>query len=73
MGLKPNNPQQAAGIRIDPPPSLAVAIGVTPLATAAADPPEDHPEVLLKSNGLWQGPNKTDSVTKDKPSSGVLV
>ena len=45
VGFKPNKPQQDAGIRIDPPPSLALAIGVILAATAAALPPEDPPAV----------------------------
>src|SRR5437016_4925273 len=40
-GLNPKTPQQEAGILIDPPPSLACAIGTIPQATAAADPPLD--------------------------------
>jgi hypothetical protein len=42
-GLKPNRPQQAAGMRIEPPPSLAWAIGTTPEAVAAAAPPDEPP------------------------------
>ena len=55
MGLKPNKPQQAAGMRIDPPPSLAVATGAIPAATAAADPPEEPPGVLLNHRGFGKG------------------
>ena len=43
VGLNPTRPQQAAGIRIEPPPSLACAIGRAPAATSAADPPDDAP------------------------------
>ena len=42
-GLSPTRPQHEAGIRIDPPPSLAWAIGTTPAATNAAEPPEEPP------------------------------
>src|SRR2546423_14894220 len=43
VGLSPTRPHSLAGIRIDPPPSLACASGTMPLATAAADPPEEPP------------------------------
>jgi hypothetical protein len=48
-GLRPTNPQQAAGMRVEPPPSLAPAIGTTPAATAAAEPPLLPPGVRLAS------------------------
>ena len=38
VGFKPNKPQQDGGILIDPPPSLALAIGAI---LAAALPPEE--------------------------------
>ena len=50
--LSPTRPQHAAGMRIDPPPSLACANGSMPDATAAADPPEDPPGVRERSHGL---------------------
>lgn len=43
VGLRPNSPQLAAGMRIDPPPSLPCAIGTMPAATAAAAPPLEPP------------------------------
>ena len=73
VGLSPNKPQQDAGIRIDPPPSLACAIGTMRAATAAAEPPLDPPVVLSKSQGLWAGPNRCGSVVAVKPNSGVFV
>src|SRR6516162_10118000 len=36
--LKPTTPLQAAGIRVEPPPSVATAIGTRPAATATAEP-----------------------------------
>ena len=39
LGFSPTSPQQAAGMRIEPPPSLPCATGSMPLATAAAAPP----------------------------------
>src|SRR6516162_7640534 len=43
VGLRPTRPQHDAGMRIEPPPSLACASGTMPAATAAADPPEEPP------------------------------
>ena len=42
--FSPTRPQAAAGMRIDPPPSLPWAMGNAPDATRAAEPPEDPPE-----------------------------
>ena len=41
VGLMPATPHTAAGMRMDPPVSLATAAGMRPAATAAADPPLD--------------------------------
>lgn len=68
-----NSSQQLAGIRIDPPPSLPCAIGKTPAATAAAEPPLEPAGVKSGFYGLRQGPNNFDSVTGASPSSGVFV
>ena len=43
-GLSPTSPHTAAGMRMEPPPSLACAIGTTPAATSAAAPPEEAPQ-----------------------------
>ena len=43
------------GMRIDPPPSPACATGTIPLATAAAEPPLDPPELRVVSHGLRVG------------------
>jgi hypothetical protein len=72
VGLKPNTPQQEQDL-IDPPPSLACAIGTMPAATAAADPPLDPPGVRVRSQGLRVGPNSSGSVVGNNPNSGVLV
>ena len=42
-GLSPTSPQHAAGMRIEPPPSLACAAATMPAATAAAEPPLEPP------------------------------
>src|ERR1700730_3668754 len=69
VGLSPTSPQQAAGMRIEPPPSLAWATGTTPEATAAAEPPG----VRFTSQGFLAGPYNRDSVTGGKPNSGTFV
>ena len=73
MGLSPTSPQQAAGIRIEPPPSLAWAIGTTPAATSAADPPLDPPAERAVSQGLRVAPKRSDSVVAVRPNSGSVV
>ena len=72
-GLSPTSPQQAAGIRIEPPPSLPWATGTMPAATAAAEPPEEPPGVRSRSHGLRVGPNRRASVTGRIPYSGSVV
>ena len=54
-GLKPNTPQKAAGIRIEPAPSEPWAMGPRPAATADAAPPLDPPEVRSSRHGFRQG------------------
>ena len=45
--LSPTRFVQAAGMRVEPPPSLAWAIGIMPAATAAAAPPDEPPVVRV--------------------------
>ncbi len=61
-GLSPKSPQQAAGIRIEPPPSPPIAAAAIPVATATALPPLDPPGERVGSQGLRVGPNASDSV-----------
>src|SRR5580704_12358901 len=72
-GFRPNTPQHDAGIRIEPPPSLACAAGTIPAATADAAPPDDPPHVTSCFHGLSVAPHKSGSVTPTRPNSGVLV
>ena len=71
--FNPTSPQQAAGMRIDPPPSDAWANGTMPAATAAAEPPLDPPGVRVTSHGLRVGRKQSGSVVGMMPSSGELV
>ena len=73
LGLSPTRPQHDAGMRIDPPPSLAWANGTIPDATAAAAPPLDPPGVRVVSHGLRVAPHATGSVVGTLPSSGLFV
>ncbi len=73
VGFSPTSPQHDAGMRIEPPPSLAWAIGTSPAATAAADPPLEPPGVRVRSHGLCVGPQASGSVVGSEPSSGLFV
>src|SRR5436309_5317635 len=73
VGFNPKTPQHDAGMRIEPPPSLACAIGTSPAATAAAEPPLEPPVLRVVFQGLRDGPNSFGSVVGKMPYSGVLV
>jgi len=73
VGLSPTRPHSLAGIRMDPPPSLACATATIPDATAAADPPEDPPVEWPVSQGLRAGRKLSGSVVTVVPISGTLV
>ena len=45
LGLKPTIPQQAAGIRMEPPESEPSAASARPATSAAAEPPLDPPAI----------------------------
>src|SRR6266516_7340521 len=72
VGLSPTRPHSLAGILIDPPPSLACATGTIPLATAAADPPDEPPVEWPGFHGLRAGGKLIGSVVTVVPSSGTL-
>src|SRR5277367_6184110 len=71
VGFNPNTPQAEAGIRIEPPPSLACATGRMRAATAAPAPPDEPPEECARFQGLRVGPNRRDSVVGNRPNSGL--
>src|SRR5581483_7133348 len=73
VGFMPNTPQAAAGIRIEPPPSLACAKGSTRAATAADAPPEDPPEEWARFQGFFVGPCRRGSVVGNNPISGLAL
>ena len=59
-------------MRIEPPPSLACAIGTTRAATATAAPPEEPPHERVVSQGFLVAPPSSGSVVAVKPNSGVV-
>ena len=72
VGLSPTSPQAAAGMRMEPPPSLACAMGTTPDATRAAEPPDDAPAEYSGFHGLRVGGRFSNSVLAFKPNSGIV-
>src|SRR5205085_8476924 len=52
VGFSPTTPQNDDGTRIDPTPSVPIASGPHPAATAAAAPPLDPPLVRALFHGL---------------------
>src|SRR3546814_4595271 len=73
LGFIPTRPLNPAGMRVDPPPSLAVPHGMSPAATAAAVPPDDPPGVRLGSHGLRVTPHARVLVKLRVPNSGAAV
>src|ERR1700759_3095955 len=73
VGFMPNTPQHEAGMRIEPPPSLACATGTMPAATALAAPPDEPPQVMSRFHGLSVAPYRAGSVMPISPNSGVLL
>ena len=72
-GLIPKTPQKAAGIRTDPAPSLPMAAGPRPAATAAAAPPLEPPAVRSSRHGLRAGPLTLLPESPFQPNSLVVV
>src|SRR5262247_2617126 len=73
VALSPKTPQNAAGLRMEPPPSVPTASGARPAATAAPAPPDDPPGVRSRFHGLRVRPKIRLSVMPTQPSVGVLV
>src|SRR6201987_6410930 len=73
VGFMPNTPQAEAGMRIEPPPSLACATGSTRAATAADAPPDEPPEGCARLQGLRVGPCSLGSVVGSNPISGLAL
>src|SRR5271155_2217356 len=73
LAFRPPSPQHDAGMRPDPPPSLACANGTMPLATAAAEPPLEPPGDRLRSHGVWVAPQAIGSGGGALPGSGGVA
>ncbi|CAB4570977.1 unannotated protein [freshwater metagenome] len=73
VAFRPTKPVNPAGIRMDPPPSPAVANVTRPPATAAALPPEEPPGVRPCRHGLCVAPFSTVRVTFTPPNSLAVV
>ena len=71
--LNPTSPVKAAGMRIDPPPSVPVPIGTRPPETAAAVPPEEPPGVRSVFHGLVVVPCTRVLVYPTSPISLLVV
>ena len=73
LGLSPTLPQNAAGMRTEPAPSVPTLSGPSPAATAAAVPPDEPPGVFDGSHGLRVSPVRSEFVSPLHPNSGVVV
>ena len=70
--LEADKTTSAAGMRMEPPPSLAWAIGTTPAATSAADPPDDAPVEKSRFHGFRVGGASSNSVHALNPNAGSV-
>ncbi len=73
VGFSPTRPQKAAGIRIDPPPSVPVASGARPAASAAPLPPLEPPGDHSMAQGLPVSPKSRFEVKPSNANSGRFV
>src|SRR3954454_21343830 len=73
VGLRPTSPLTAAGMRIEPPPSLPCARGTAPAATSAAAPADEAPAVWAGDHGDRTGPPRGGSADALKPYSDSWV
>src|SRR4051794_40574812 len=73
LGFRPTTPLRAAGMRMEPPASEAIAMLLTPAATPAAAPPLEPPACRRASHALRVIPLKGLMVTGPRPNSGMVV
>ena len=71
--FRPTTPQQAAGIRTEPPVSVPSATSASPTATATADPLEEPPGRRRGSSGFTGVPDHRFHPPADQHSSVRLV
>ena len=72
-GRKPTTPQNAAGLRSEPPVSEPVQTGSMSVASAAAEPPDEPPGLSMGLNGLPVAPHTGLRLFEPAPNSGTLV
>ena len=73
LGFNPTSPVKAAGSRVDPPASVAVARGTMPAATAEEEPPLLPPGVFCGFQGLRVTPHALVKVAESMPNSDAAV
>src|SRR5260221_13436589 len=73
VGFNPKTPEAEAGMRIEPPPSLAWATGRMRAATAAPAPPDEPPDECARFQGFLVGPNSRVSVVGVKSNFGLAL
>src|SRR5438093_6784437 len=73
VGLRPTTPQNAAGTRMDPPPSVPTCSGPSSAAVAAAAPPLDPPGTWSRFHGLRGGAAEIGRDTSELQSLTNLV
>ena len=71
--MNPTTPQNAAGMRTEPAPSVPMPATPMPIATAAAAPPLDPPALRARSHGLRVGGTSWLRVEPLQPDSEVFV
>src|SRR5579883_1252976 len=69
----PTRPLKLEGMRTEPPPSVPIAIGPRPAATAAPAPPDEPPGVRSVFHGLRVMPFSGESVTPLWPNSELVL
>src|SRR5690242_19166677 len=73
VAFKPTRPVKLDGRRTEPPPSVPMAIGPRPAATAAPAPPDEPPGVRPMFQGLQVTPCSGESVTPLWPYSELVL
>jgi hypothetical protein len=69
----PKQPVKAAGMRIEPPPSVPTCRAPIPSTVAATAPAEEPPVVIRVSQGLRVAPVSGLSLVAFQPYSGIAV
>ena len=73
VGFRPTTPQNAAGIRIEPPVSLPSVRGSSSAASTTADPPLEPPETRSVAQGLRADPSRSFTDVIPHANSCVCV